>query len=99
MGQALAAVLYSSLGLYAILIPLAVLYGLTAIVDLFIRVPHTKLKVESSVVNMIKTDIAQALHFVVKEKPILMKMSVIAFICGSSIYVDNCCTRFGNRIP
>ena len=85
MGQALAAVLYSNLGLYAILIPFAVLYGLTAIVDLFICVPHTKLKVESSVVNMIKTDITQAVRFVAKDKPILMRMSVIAFVVFAAI--------------
>ena len=84
-GQALAAVTYSNFGLYAMLVPFAVLYGLTAIADLFIRVPYVKPKAESNIAKIIKTDIAQAVRFVVKDKPILTKMSFIAFVVLAAV--------------
>jgi len=84
-GQALAAVMYSNMGLYAMLMPFAVLYGLTAIADLFIRVPYIKPKAEPNIAKMIKADIAQAVLFVVKEKPILAKMSVISFVILAAV--------------
>ena len=84
-GQALAAIMYSNLGLYAMLVPFVILYGLTAIADLFIRVPYTKPEAESNIAKMIKTDIAQAVRFVVKDKPILAKMSAIAFVTFATV--------------
>jgi MFS family permease len=84
-GQALAAVLYSNMGLNAILIPFVALYALTSIMDLFIRVPYTKPEAENSVVSMIKGDITQAVRFISKDKPILIKLSAIAFVVFASV--------------
>jgi MFS family permease len=84
-GQALAAILYSNYGLYAILVPFAVLYGLTAIADLFIRVPYKKPKAEANIAKMVKADITEALRFVTKDKPILAKMSAIAFVVFAAV--------------
>ena len=84
-GQALAAVLYSNFGLYNMLIPFAALYAITAILDLFISVPYTKPKAASNIYQIIKDDISQALRFLLKDKPILAKISVIAFVIFAAV--------------
>ena len=84
-GQALAAVLFSRFGLTPILIIFAVVYGITAIMDLFIRVPYTKQEAADSIFQLVKNDMAQAIRFAVKEKPVLAKFSVVIFVFGTSV--------------
>ena len=84
-GQALAAVLYGNFGLLPILIPFAILYGFVAIMDLFIRIPYKIQKSNLSVTQIIKSDMSQAIKFVSKDKPILIKLAVISFFVFATI--------------
>jgi len=78
-GAALAAVLYENFGLSTILILFAVVYAFIAILDLFIRVPYKKQKAESSVIQLVKSDMSQAIRFTTKDKPVFAKLAIIAF--------------------
>ena len=79
-GLALAGVLYHRFGLFPILIVCAVLYVGTAIMDLFIRVPHQKQSSSGNIARMVKSDMSEAARFIAREKPILIKFVVILFL-------------------
>ena len=79
-GPALAAVSYARFGLYPILIFCAVCYVVTAITDLFIRIPHQKQLASESISSMVKNDMALAIRFITKEKPVIVKLSVVLFL-------------------
>jgi MFS family permease len=90
-GMAVAGVLYDRLGLFPILVGCAVCFVVTAIVDLFIRVPFKKQETSGSVAQIIKEDLTGSLRFMLKEKPIISRCIIPAFIIelvfGSMIFI------------
>ena len=85
LGQALAAVLYGSFGLTPILFVFVVVYGILAVMDLFIRVPHKKQESRANIAQTVKADISQALGFMTNEKPIFLKIAGIIFVLTGSV--------------
>jgi len=90
-GMAVAGILYDRFGLFPILIGCAICFVVTAIADLFIRIPYTKQETTGNVTQIIKGDIAQSLRFVLKEKPTISKCIIPIFlmelIFGSMIMI------------
>jgi MFS family permease len=85
IAPAVAGILYGRFGLLPILIVSAVCFAITAIMDLFIRIPYKKQSSSESIAKMIKNDMSQALNFVIKEKPILSKCVILVFIFSITI--------------
>jgi MFS family permease len=80
LAPAAAGILYSGFGLFPILAISAVCFAITAIMDLFIRIPYKKQNRPGSITQMIKNDMLQAFEFAVKEQPVLAKCAVLIFL-------------------
>jgi MFS family permease len=90
IGMAVAGLLYGRFGLFPILAVSAVCFAVTAVMDLFIRIPYKQQSASGSVVQIIKSDISQSARFTFKEKPILAKCAFIVFLLnafGSSLLI------------
>ena len=79
-GMAVAGILYANFGLFPILAVSAACFAVTAIMDLLIRIPYKKQENSGSLVNMVKSDMSMSAKFMVKEKPILLKCTIIVFL-------------------
>lgn len=90
-GMALAGLLYDRLDLSTILIGTIVCFIVTAIADLFLRIPCKKQKFCGGPIQTIKNDIPVAIKFIFKDKPILSKcvapLFLIEFVFGSMLMV------------
>ena len=90
-GMAIAGVLYDRVGLFPILVGCAICFTVTAIVDLFIRIPYTKQEASGSVVQIVKSDFKASLQFVLKEKPVISKciipIAIMELVFGSMIMI------------
>ena len=80
VGLAAAGLLYGRFGLTPILIVSAICFAITAIMDLFIRMPYKKQPPAENVIKLIKGDMSEAINFALKEKPILAKFAFIFFL-------------------
>jgi MFS family permease len=79
-GMAVAGILYDRLGLLPILIGCAVCFAVTAIADLFIRIPHNKQETAGNVIQIVKGDLSAAVRFALKEKPAISACIVPVFL-------------------
>ena len=80
-GPVLGGILYTVLGLRFILIVSIVCFFLSATMELFIHIPYQKREATGNIFQIAKTDISQAIHYMNKSEPTLMKMSLFyAFI-------------------
>ncbi|MCL2380012.1 MAG: MFS transporter [Treponema sp.] len=90
-GAAIAGVLYDRFGLYPILIGCAVCFVITAIVDLFIRIPYKKQKTSGNIAQIIRGDLSASFRFMLKENRTIAKCVVpiffIEFLFGSMITI------------
>jgi len=84
-GMAMAGIFYAKFGLFPILLVSAICFAVTAVMDLLIRIPYKKPTNSGSIVQIVKSDMADAFKFLLKEKPILTKMSLIVFIVQVSL--------------
>ena len=85
VAPAVAGVLFGRFGLTPILLISAVCFGITAIMDLLIRIPFKKQSSPGSVAQMVISDMSQSFRFIVKEKPILVKSAGIMFFVNLSL--------------
>ena len=80
VGLAVAGILYARFGLTPILIVSAICFAITAVMDLFIRMPYKKQPPAESIAQLIKNDMTESLRFAVKEKPVLAKCAFFFFL-------------------
>jgi len=71
-------------GLFPILGICAVCFTVTAMMDLYIHIPYKKQQTSESILQIIKSDMAQAFHFV-KKHPALIKLAMLMFILSALI--------------
>ena len=79
-GMAVAGILYDRFGLFPILVGCAVCFVITAVLDLFIRIPYKKQETAGSVMQTVKGDLSASVRFVLKEKPSISKCIVPVFL-------------------
>lgn len=79
-GMALAGVLYDWVGLFPILVGGTVCFAITAIVDLFIRIPYKKQDTSGGILQIVKGDLSESIRFVTKQKPLIGKCLVPIFL-------------------
>jgi len=82
---AVAGILFGNFGLTPILLISAVCFGITAVMDLLIRIPFKKQSSPGSIAQMVISDMSMSFRFIVKEKPILAKSVVIMFFVQLSL--------------
>ena len=90
-GMAIAGIMYDRFGLLPILIGCAICFGITAVADLFIRVPYKKQETSGNVAQIVKNDLSASFKFMLKENPSIAKciipLFLVEFLFGSMIFI------------
>lgn len=79
LGPVIGGVLYGAFGLWPILAVSCGCFAFSAFIELFIRIPHKKQDNKQNVFKIVAGDIKSGFHFIAKEKPILLKGTLIVF--------------------
>jgi len=83
-GMAIAGILFARFGLFPILVASAICFGITAIMDLFIRVPFKPQDNAGGIVKIVKGDLSQSTAFM-KGKPIILKSIIVIFMFAATL--------------
>ena len=74
LGPVIGGVLYGTFGLPIVLIVSAICFFLSAVMELFIKIPYTKQESTGNMWDIVKKDMGSSLSFMFKTKPILAKI-------------------------
>jgi len=83
-GMAIAGVLFARFGLFPILVASAICFGITAVMDLFIRVPFKQQDSSGGIVKIVKSDLSQSAAFM-KGKSIILKSIIVIFMFAATL--------------
>lgn len=84
-GPVLGGILYSACGLHFVLQTCTVCFVLSAVMELFIKIPFQRQTAEGSIWKTARTDFAESIRFVRKEKPVIGKALLV--ICGMNLFL------------
>ena len=85
IGPVLGGVLYSAYGLKPILWVCMICFILSAVMEIFIKIPFQKQTSDGGILKTAKTDFAESICFIRKEKPVVGK--VLLVICGINLFM------------
>lgn len=85
IGPVLGGVLYSAYGLKPILWICMICFVLSAVMEIFIKIPFQKQTSDGGILKTAKTDFAESICFIRKEKPVVGK--VLLVICGINLFL------------
>lgn len=85
-GPVLGGILYSAYGLTPVLWVCMACFFLSAIMELFIRIPFTKQCADGSIWNTVKADFSDSIRFLRHEKPVIGKGLLV--ICGMNLFLS-----------
>ncbi|MGL4991599.1 MAG: MFS transporter [Sarcina sp.] len=77
VGPVIGGLLYGIYGLVPILAVSIICFILAVVMEMVMKIPHTKIKTDSSMLSIIKSDIKISIKYIIKEKPILFKTIII----------------------
>ncbi len=86
MGPIIGGIAFSTWGLMPIVAISGVCFFLSAILELFIKIPFAKSASKMKIGCMIKSDIETSFRFIVKTKPILLKTTVVITLFNLIFY-------------
>lgn len=86
IGPVLGGVLYSAYGLKPILWICMICFILSAVMEIFIKIPFQKQTSDGGILKTAKTDFAESICFIRKEKPVVGK--VLLVICGINLFMS-----------
>ena len=86
LGPVLGGVLYSAYGLEPVLWVCMVCFVLSAIMEIFIRIPFQKQVSDGGIWKTVTTDFAESIRFIRKEKPAIGKTLFV--ICGINLFLS-----------
>ncbi len=84
-GPVLGGILYSAYGLKPVLWVCTVCFFLSAVMEIFIHIPFQKQLSRGGVLNTAKTDFAESIRFIRKEKPVIGK--ALLAVCGINLFL------------
>lgn len=85
MGPVLGGVLYSTYGLKPILWVCMVCFIVSAVMEIFIKIPFQKQISDGGILKIVKTDFADSIRFIRKEKPMIGKALLV--VCGINLFL------------
>ncbi len=85
-GPVVGGVLYSAYGLKPVLQVCMVCFLMSAIMEIFIQIPFQKQASEGGILKTARTDIAESILFIRKEKPVIGKAVLV--ICGINLFLS-----------
>lgn len=84
-GPVLGGILYSAYGLEPVLRVCIVCFTLSAVMEIFIKIPFRKQAGDEGILKTARTDFARSIRFIRKEKPVIGK--VLFLICGINLFL------------
>ena len=87
MGPVLGGILYSAYGLKPVLWLCSTCFLLSAVMEIFIKIPFVKQENGSSVVEMVKSDFTESIRFIRKEKPVIGKGLIV--VCSINLFLSS----------
>jgi MFS family permease len=73
LGPVIGGILYGFYGLMPILIASIICFFVSAVMEIFIKIPYTKQETTSSAFSIVKDDFITSLNFIFKDKPVIFK--------------------------
>lgn len=86
IGPVLGGILYSVYGLEPVLWVCMVCFIMSAVMEIFIKIPFQKQVLDGGILKTVKTDFAESIRFIRKEKPVVGK--VLLVICGINLFLS-----------
>lgn len=86
IGPVLGGVLYSAYGLEPVLWVCMVCFFLSAVMEIFIQIPFRKQASGGGIWKMVRTDFAESVRFIRKEKPVIGKALLV--VCGINLFLS-----------
>lgn len=86
-GPVLGGILYSTYGLEPVLYICIICFILSAVMELFIKIPFVKQRSGTGIWHMVKQDFSESIKFIRKEKPVIGKELVV--ICGMNLFLSS----------
>lgn len=87
LGPALGGVLYGLWGLKAVLWVCVACFFLSAVMEIFIRIPFVKQDVGGGIWRTVREDLAGSVRFIRREKPVVWK--VVLLLCGINLFLSS----------
>lgn len=87
IGPVLGGILYSAYGLYPVLIVCIICFFLSALMEIFIQIPHERQPAQTSLSAILKKDFSESYTFITKEKPFIGK--TLLTICGINLFLSS----------
>lgn len=84
LGPVLGGLLYSTYGLEPVLWVCMVCFFLSAVMEIFIHIPFVKQETSESIWKTAKSDLADGIRFILREKPIIGKGTLV--VCGLTLF-------------
>ena len=85
IGPVLGGVLYSAYGLEPVLWVCIVCFIVSAIMEIFIKIPFQKQASDGGILKTARADFAESIRFIQKEKPVIGKAVLV--ICGINLFL------------
>ena len=85
IGPVLGGILYSAYGLKPVLWVCMVCFLMSAVMEIFIKIPFQKQTSDGGILKTARTDFAESIHFIQKEKPVIGKAMLV--ICGINLFL------------
>ncbi len=86
IGPIFGGILYSTYGLECVLWVCIVCFVLSAVMELFIKIPFVKQDSDSGICKMAIKDFSESIRFIRKEKPVIGK--VLLVVCGINLFLS-----------
>lgn len=74
VGPVLGGMLYAAYGITPILQVSCACFAFSAVLELFIKIPHKKQKLTGNILNTVKDDMRSSFKFMIKDNPIMVKV-------------------------
>lgn len=87
LGPVLGGILYSVYGLRPVLLVCIVCFVISAVMEIFIKIPFEKQAISGSILNIAKKDFSKSIRFIYKEKPIIGKGLLI--VCAINLFMSS----------
>lgn len=86
LGPVLGGVLYSAYGLLPVLEISIASFAVSAVMEIFIRIPYQKQEPAGSIIGTALGDLRESVHFICRKKPVIGKGLLI--VCGINLFLS-----------
>ncbi|MCI8365442.1 MAG: MFS transporter [Eubacterium sp.] len=86
LGPVLGGILYSAYGLKPVLWVCMVCFALSAVMELFIKIPYQKQALDGTIWKTVKNDFGQSVRFIRRDKPVIGQCLLV--ICGINLFLS-----------